>query len=237
MPPESPIHMPRNTQLPEQHRSADSKDIVRLGMGLVGTIAALVLGLLIASAKSAYDTQSNELTQLCADVGLLDRILAHYGPEAKETRDQLRSVAIRFYDGMWPKDSSASSGLEPSASSEALYDSIQRLSPKTDEQRAIQAAALNRATSLGQERWLMYARSGNSVPVAVLGVLILWLTILFVSFGLFAPRNATVLASLFVSALSVSCAILVIVNLYQPFEGLIQIPSAPLRELLARIGQ
>src|SRR5258706_2839022 len=80
--------------LPQQHLSAESKDIVRLGMGLVGTMAALVLGLLVASAKGSYDAQSSELTQMSANIVLLDRILAHYGPEAKQTRDMLRHETV-----------------------------------------------------------------------------------------------------------------------------------------------
>lgn len=223
--------------LPERHLSADTKDIVRLGMGLVGTLAALVLGLLIASAKGSYDTQNNELIQFSANVGLLDRILAHYGPEAKDTRGQLRTAALAVCDRMWPKDHSGRSGLMPSASSELVYDSIQRLSPKNDIQHSLQAQALNSANTVGQTRWLMYAQSASPLPLPLLMVLVLWLTIIFISFGLFAPRNTTVLASLFVSALSVSCAILLIVDLYQPFGGLIEIPSGPLRTIVAHLGR
>jgi len=67
--------------MPPSHLSDDSKDSVRLGMGLVATMCALVLGLLIASAKTYYDTQNAELTEMSAKVVLLDRMLAHYGPE------------------------------------------------------------------------------------------------------------------------------------------------------------
>jgi hypothetical protein len=63
--------------LPEHHLSTDSKDVVKLGMGLIGTMAALVLALLIASAKSSFDTQSNEVMEMSADFMLLDRTLAH----------------------------------------------------------------------------------------------------------------------------------------------------------------
>ena len=78
--------------LPEQHLSADSKDTVRLGIGVISTMAALVLGLLVASAKNFYDAQSSELTQMSANVILLDRVLAQYGPETKEARDLLRGA-------------------------------------------------------------------------------------------------------------------------------------------------
>jgi len=224
--------------LPQQHLSAESKDIVRLGMGLVGTMAALVLGLLVASAKGSYDAQSSELTQMSANIVLLDRVLAHYGPEAKQTRDMLRDETVRVRDRMWPKDHSGAAGLEPgSASAESVYDKIQQLSPNDNAQRSLQAQASSIANGLGQTRWLMYEQSASSIPLPLLSVLVLWLTIIFISFGLFAPRNATVVTSLFVSALSVSCAILLILEMYKPFEGLIQISSAPLRAALAHLGQ
>jgi hypothetical protein len=224
--------------LPPQHLSADSKDIVRLGMGLVGTLAALVLGLLVASAKGSFDTQSNEVTELSANVALLDRILAHYGPEATEARNLLRRAAVRIDDRMWPNDHSGPSGLAPgSATAESVYDKIQQLLPKDNAQRSLQVQAMSIANSLLQTRWLMYEQNASSVPLPLLVVLVLWLTIIFVSFGLFAPRNATVVASLFVSALSVSCAILLILEMYRPFEGLIQISGAPLRAALAHLGQ
>lgn len=221
--------------LPPQHLNADTKDVMKLGTGLVGTIAALVLGLLIASAKGSYDAQNNELTQLSANIGLLDRILAHYGPGAKDTRDELRGEAISMCDRIWPKDHSGPSA--PSASAESAYEKVQQLSPKDDAQRSLQVEALNLVKSVGQTRWLMYEQSSSSVPFPLLVVLVLWLTVIFVSFGLFAPSNATAIATLFVSALSVSCSILVILELYTPFEGLIQISSAPLHEVIAHLGQ
>lgn len=212
--------------------------IVRLGMGLVGTMAALVLGLLVASAKGSYDAQSNQFIQLSANIVVLDRILAHCGPEAKETRDMLRDETVRVRDRMWPKDHSGAAGLEPgSARAESVYDKIQQLSPNDNAQRSLQGQASSIANSLGQTRWLMYEQSVASIPLPLLAVLVLWLTIIFISFGLFAPRNATVVASLFVSAQSVSCAILLILEMYKPFEGLIQISSAPLYTALAHLGQ
>jgi hypothetical protein len=87
--------------LPPDHLSGDSKDVMKVGMGLVGTMTAILLGLLIASAKSFYDTQNNELTEMSAKVILLDRVLAHYGPEAKEARDVLRVAVTRLLDAMW----------------------------------------------------------------------------------------------------------------------------------------
>jgi hypothetical protein len=224
--------------LPQHHLSSESKDIVKLGMGLVGTMAALVLGLLVASAKGSYDAQSAELTQMSANIAMLDRVLAHYGTETKDTRDLLRGVVIRSLDGMWSKDRTSSSPMPPaSAGGESLYDKIQGLSPKNDAQRAFQGQAFSMAISLGQTRWLMYEQATTSVSMPLVVVLVLWLTVIFISFGLFAPFNGTVIASLFVSALAVSGAIFLILEMYEPYDGLIAISSAPLRAALAQLGQ
>lgn len=86
--------------LPQHHLSAETKDLVKLGMGIVATLSALVLGLLIAFGKDSFDVQSAEPTQLSAKVILLDRLLAHYGPEIEETRDLLRSLVRRILNQM-----------------------------------------------------------------------------------------------------------------------------------------
>ncbi|HVO26526.1 MAG TPA: hypothetical protein VMW56_23190 [Candidatus Margulisiibacteriota bacterium] len=222
--------------LPTHHLGADSKDVVKLGIGLVGTMAALVLGLLVASAKGSYDAQSSELIQMSANAALLDRILAHYGPETKEARALLRGVVVRLLDGMWSQDRLVSTA-PTAAGGEALYEKIQGLSPKDDNQRWVQTQALSMGMEFGRTRWLMYEQRSIGVSTPLLVVLVLWLTIIFVSFGVFAPPNATVIASLAVSALSVSGAIFLILEMYSPYSGLIQISSAPLRAALAHLGQ
>jgi hypothetical protein len=224
--------------LPQHHLSAESKDIVKLGMGLIGTMAALVLGLLVASAKSSYDTQGAEMTQLSANVAILDRILAHYGPETKESRDVLRETVIRVVSQIWAEDDASSGPASPkSAGGEVLYDKIQALAPKNDTQRTLQSQALSIAMDTGKLRQLMFAQGITAVSTPLLIVLVLWLTVIFISFGLFAPFNATVVSSLFVSALSVSGAIFLILDMYTPYRGMIAISSAPLQIALAQLGQ
>ena len=224
--------------LPEHHLSADSKHVVNLGMGLVATMAALVLGLLVSSAKNSFDTQSTELTEASAKIVLLDRVLAHYGPETKEVRDLVRSTVVRILDQMGSKDRTPHSQVEtPSADPEVLLDKIQGLSPKDDRQRSLQTEALSIIMSLGQNRWLQYEQTTTAVSVPLLVVLVFWLSVIFVSFGLFAPRNATVVASLLICALSVSGAILLILEMYTPYAGLIEVSDAPLRCALAHLGQ
>ena len=217
--------------LPEHHLGSDSKEIVKLGMGLVGTMAALVLGLLVASAKGSYDAQSTELTQMSANIGMLDRALALYGPETKEIRVLLRGAIGRMTDQMWSRNSP----VPPSAAGgEILFEKIQGLTPKNDPQRSLQSQALSIAVDIGKTRWLMYEQAITSVSLPLLVVLVLWLTVIFISFGLFAPFNATVVSSLLVSALSVSGAIFLILEMYSPYSGLIRISSAPLRAAISQ---
>jgi hypothetical protein len=225
------------TVLPEQHLRDESKDVVKLGMGLVGTMAALVLGLLIASAKTSFDAQSNELTEMSSKVVLLDRILAHYGPEAKEARDALRGTVVHNLDQMWPKESTISHEMvAPSVSNEILLEKVVGLTPKDEAQRLIQSQALGIMINLGQTRWLMYEQQATAVSMPLLVVLVFWIAAIFVSFGLFSPSNPTVIVSLFVSAFSVSCAIFLILEMYSPYGGLIRISSAPLRAAVAHLG-
>ena len=224
--------------LPEHHLSTESKDVIKLGMGLTATMSALVLALLISSAKSSYDTQRNELTQAAANIILVDRVLAHYGPETKEARDLLKLSVSGMIDRLWPNDGSGSAKLGPTtAGGELFFDKIQELTPQNDVQRSLQAEAVKMSIDIGQARLLLFEQGGRSIPMPFLVLLIFWVTIIFLSFGLFAPRNATVVATLFLCALSVSGAIFLILELDRPFAGLIQISSAPLRNAMVNIGK
>ncbi len=227
--------------LPEQHLSSESKDVVKLGMGLIGTMTALVLGLLIASAKSSFDTQRSGVSQLAANVTMLDRALAHYGPESKDARDMLRASLADLLRRTWPEENSepkpAGGKSWTEGKYEGLFEKIQELTPKTDVQRAAQAQALKTAIDLGQTRWSLAAQRGNSIPLPFLVVMVSWLTLLFASFSLFAPPNTTVIVTLLICALAVSSAIFLILELDRPLEGMIQISSEPLRTALERLGR
>jgi len=225
--------------LAEHHLSGDAKDVVRLGTGLIGTIAALVLGLLIGSAKSSYDTQSTQVKQLTANIVLLDNFLEQYGPETAGVRNLLRRGVNILSDRMWREsnsDPAKSAPFEASAASEAFYLKLQELSPQNDFQRSLQARAIQLSTDIAQTRLLLFAQMGNSIPMPFLVVLIFWLTIIFASFSLFAQPNAIAIGSLFIFALSAAGAIYLVLELGQPFAGLMQISSAPLRNALAPLG-
>jgi hypothetical protein len=224
--------------LPEHHRSGESRDLVKSGMALIGTMSALVLGLLVASAKSSYDVKRDAVTELAARVGLLDRVLTQYGPETKDIRDLLRAVVARGIDQMWQKSRSPSSGLaREDSGGNVVYARIGELSPKNDAQRALQQQASGIASEIAEERLLMFAKRGSSISIPFLVVVVFWLAVNFVSFGLFAPPNPTAVATLFICAISVACAVFLILEMDQPFQGLIQISDAPLREALEHLGR
>jgi hypothetical protein len=203
-------------------------------MGLVATMSALVLGLLVSSAKTFYDAQNAELTQMSADTVLLDRLLAHYGPEAEGARDALRVAVVESLDRIWPSTDTRTSGVPMTRLD--LLDKIQALSPKDDRQHSLQAQALGLAVGIGRTRWLMYQQLSVSVSKVLLAVMVFWLTVVFFSFGLFAPHNATSVVSLFAASLAVSGAILLILDMYTPYTTMMQISNAPIRSALAQLG-
>ncbi len=227
-------------RLPEHHLSTETENVIKLGMGLIATMAALVLGLLIATAKSAYETQDEAVKHTAARVLLLDHMLASYGPETKEVRELLRrTVAIRL-EAIWPEDRSQHARFDPNEASPAVHTieaRILQLSPKNDSQRWLQSEALRVDRDIMETRWLVAGALGSSVPVLFVVVVVFWLTILFGSFGLFAPRNATVIIVLFLCALSVAASIFLILEMDHPFDGLMKVSSAPIRYALSQLGR
>jgi hypothetical protein len=223
--------------LPQNHLSDESKNIVMIAMGLVATMTALVLGLLISSAKSSFDALSHELTGTLSDIILLDRTLALYGAETKEARDLLRNAVGNGLDLMEMKQVVDPARLTVSTrDTDSIFEKIQGLAAKDERQHSLKAEAASILREIRHTRWLMYEQRVASISVPMLVILVLWLTILFISFGLYAPANGTVVASLLVSAVSVSCAIFLILELYTPYHGLIKISDATLRAALAQLG-
>src|SRR5258708_24399973 len=144
--------------LPEHHLTTDTKDAVKVGMGLVATMAALVRGLVVVSTKGAYDSQKGEVTQMAAKIVFLDRVLANYGSETAQTRDLLRRSVASAINRMWPDSKiSQPAQLDPSATSgEEFFNSIQQLSPQNEAQRSLKSQAVQVTTEVGQMRWLLF---------------------------------------------------------------------------------
>jgi hypothetical protein len=226
--------------LPKHHLSKESQDLVRLGAGVIATITALVLGLLVSSAKSSFDAMNTRITQAGASAIVLDRMLAEYGPEAKNAREQLRRSVEESLHRIWPSEGAGESGtaaIERGGAIEAVQTGLRHLAPQDDAQRQLLAQAQQVARDVSQSRWMLIEEGQNELPNTFLVVLVLWLTLLFVSFGLFAPRNATAVIVLFICACSMSAAIFLVLEMNRPLDGLIKVSSAPMRKALEYLGR
>lgn len=223
--------------IPQHHFDPETRDLIKLGVGLIGTMSALVLGLLVASTKGSYDTKKSELAQMAGNAILLDRVLAHYGADAVEIRDALHSAIADMVGSNRTRNHLEQLDQAAPVGHEVIFDKIQNLVPHTDAQRTLQANAQSLAINLGQTRWLLFAQSGTSISTPFLVIVVSWLTVLYLSFGLFAPRNATAFITLVVSAMAVAGALFLILDLDHPFSGFMQIPDTPLRNALAALGK
>jgi hypothetical protein len=226
--------------LPGHHLSRETQDVVKLSAGMIATLTALVLGLLVSSAKSSFDAANNGIVQGGAKFILLDRALARYGPEAKPAREQLQRAVAGGIARVWPQEKTGVSALtafERSNGLELVQDALHELAPQNDAQRQALAQAQQLMGELSQSRWLLIEQEQNQLPLPLLLILVFWLTLLFVSFGLFAPPNVTVLTVLFVGACAVSVAIFLVIELNQPLEGFVKVSNAPLRNALQHLNQ
>ena len=226
--------------LPEHHLGPDSQDVVKLGIGMIATMTALILGLMTASAKSAYDGVDAGVKHAATGALALDRTLAAYGPETKSVRDLVRSAIEVSLDTRWPEERSRTAGIETAKATPSL-EGIEReildLSPQTDAQRWFKSQALALTSDILLTRWAVFGGSGSSVSTVFLVVVVFWLALIFGSFGLFAPRNATVMTVLVVCALSVAASVFLILEMDGAFGGMMKVSSAPLRFTLAHLSQ
>lgn len=225
--------------LSERQFSGDVKDVIKLGLGLIATMSALVLGLLVSTAKGSYDAKRTQLVQMSADLILVDRSLALYGSETRGARAALHDLVAELIDqihtlrGKLPKQGSSElrSGVAD------FYQMVRSLSPASEDQKSLKQEALSRSFDVAEIRALAVAKESSSIPTPFLVVLVFWLTILFAGFGLFAPPNLTAVMTLCVCALSASAALLLILDMDQPMTGLMQISIEPLRNALAVIDK
>jgi len=223
--------------LPEHHFEKESKDTVTVAIGLIATMTALVLGLVTASAKSAFDELDTAVRHGAADVLTLDRALARYGPEAAPIRAILKVVLQQRIDAMWGSDVARRDPMASARNGERISEALLALKPQTEEQKWLRDRALETSEELLKARWAVVNSTVSSIPTPFLVVLVFWLTITFASFGLFAPRNGTVIAALLVCTLSVAGAIFLILEMDSPFQGLIKISTEPMRYALSRLDQ
>jgi len=225
-------------RLPPHHVDKQTQNVVKLGMGTIATPMALVLGLLVGTAKASFDSMAKHTDEFAAKVVQLDHILGAYGPETAPIRRRLRTFMALKIDELWGTERPHRLPSENGVLLESALSRVLSLAPHDERQKALQSRALQLSADIGQTRWLLIEHTaGASIPGPFLVILVFWAGILFVSFGLFAPRHATAVVVLLVCALSIAAAIFIILEMDHPFSGVIRIPSGPARSALAHMGQ
>jgi hypothetical protein len=223
-------------RLPKDHLGADTKETVKLSMGLLATMAALLLGLLVASAKGSYDNARSQVIQMAAKVVFLDRVLTGYGPETAKARARLHEAVEETARRMRPIRTNTPVNLAPNAQTgNATYLAIQQLTPHDEMQRSLKAEATTLALDLGQIRTLLVAESISSISKPLLIVVSFWLVVIFLSFSLIAPHNTTATFALIVSAVAAATAIFLVLELDRPFSGLLRISNEPMLNVLSQL--
>ena len=225
--------------LPPRHLDPDSRDVLKLVMGLIATLSALVLGLLIAGAQSSYNTQAGALQKMAANIVELDHLLASYGPETAGPRRQVREVVIEMHDRIWKNGGVRREAIGGTRISQLgrFYAQLAVLSPRNDSQRFALSRALQLADDINLARLLLYEESRGSLSTPFLAVLVFWICALFLGFGLLARFQATLAMVLLVGAASVAVAIYLILELNAPYRGIIQLTDTPIRDALAQLGR
>jgi len=225
-------------RLPSHHLSSETQSAVTVSIAVIGTLSALVLGLMISAANSSFSARADEVRQLSLQLIRIERNLRRYGPEADNARAKLHAWATAKAQQLFPEE-----GQPPPSSQttiellEKVQDALLVLTPKDERQKYLHTLCLTLSSNLIQARWALEARSGHSIPIPFLVLLIFWLAIVFASFGLFAPANPTAMLALLLCALAVAGGIVLIEDLDNPGSGFIQIPSDSMRRALVEINR
>jgi hypothetical protein len=225
--------------LPDHHLKDDTLSTVKLATGLIATMSALVLGLLISSAKGSFDRINNELVESAARIVSLDRALADFGPETRDLRDIIKRNYTIKVELMTSGDTAQLAKLdtpEMMSETEHLHAIVWQLAPRDEAQRGLRTRALQLVNELASTRTLILLQKDGSIPMPLLGALVSWLIIIFAAFGVCAPRNYTTIGALLVCSLCASAAIFLILELDRPLDGFIRIPGAPLHAAIAHLG-
>jgi hypothetical protein len=223
-------------RLPEPHLNSETRTAVSVSMAVVGTLAALVLGLMISSASTSFRARTDAVESLAVDIIKLNRALQRYGPEAASARDTLQAYAQSKIHELSDRIEGAGLGLGALHILETINDQVLALRPNNDRERHIQGNALQLIDAISNARWLLVEKNSLAVPPQFMALLIFWLSLLFASFGLFAPRNTTVIITLLLCAVAISGGILMILELGNPTRGLIQPSVAPLNMAIGEIA-
>jgi Protein of unknown function (DUF4239) len=228
-------------RLQREHLEGESREVIKLGIGLTATVTALVLGLVTASAKTSFDAVDTAVKEAATKLLVIDRTLARYGPEAATLRVELKAVVEERVHMIWPTETARPLNLDPTASGKALrverlVDAIRALDTGDELKAALQARAAGLAEEVLEARWMAMAGTGSSVPALFLVVVMSWLTLIFAIYGMLAD-NRTAVVVLIVCAFSIGCALFLVLELDAPFNGLIRVAGEPLYYAIAHMNR
>jgi hypothetical protein len=221
--------------LPDHHLSPETRSVVSVSVAVVGTLSALVVGLLISTANSSFIAKTQEITDISADLIGLDRLARRYGPEAGDVRVLLRHYTAAKLHDLFPENSDQAADVENISTVsvlEELQDKILALTPADDRQRWLQAQSLQLTTAIAAARWQLAEQTVRGTPRPLLLLPMFWFSIVFASFGLFAPRNIITIITIFLCAMGVGSAIRMTTELQTPFSGLARVSNTPLLHAL-----
>ncbi len=229
--------------LPEMHRGKDTLKTVKLGIGMVITVTSLVLSLLIYSTKSNFDATETNVRAFAASIILLDRSLRAYGPDGNEAREVLSRYSDAALRNTWPEEFGQPELDAPVESLELggmlfrLHDMIRRFQPDDGYRREIAAECRTNIAEVERRRFFLTEQVRRTIPPLLLTGVIAWLAIIFLSFGLNAPRNPVVLLTMALCALAIASCIYLVDEMDRPITGIIKISSQSMREALTHLRE
>ncbi|CAN7153530.1 hypothetical protein LJR029_000121 [Caballeronia sp. LjRoot29] len=239
--------------LPEEHKAHETVQLLKLVVGMLVTFAALVLGLLTASSKTVFDTTTTDIRTYAAALIQLDDSLREYGPDADAVRQILRAYTAAAIASTWaheapPPGDYYQKWLAPGSGTDnldsrtlgAMLEQAQQdaraLKPADQFHQELADQALGQFDRLIQQRWKIVEEARGSASSPFDKILVFWLLVIFLCFGLIAPRNALALVLIMLGALSIASTVLVILDLDTPFTGTILVPSQSMRDALAYLN-
>lgn len=222
-------------RLPSGHRSRETVDTVKLGAGMLSVLASLVLGLLIATAKTTHDGTDTAMRGYAAELMLLDETFRDYGDEAAVPRGLLRQFTLRLLADYWPEEGTGAGEVPAGRLLEQVRETTRALAPVDAGQTWLRDQALSINVGLLRQRFLLIENAGPSVSPVILGILVVWITFIFATFGMSAPRNATVVVSFVICALAIGGAVFMILEMDEPLRGVMKISNWPIVNALGHM--
>lgn len=234
------VGMVLRPRLPGHHLSKDSLDVIKVAVGMIAAMSSLVLGLMTASVKGSFDLVDRQHRVFAARLIQLDDALRHYGPEAVDARVKLKQYVERVIAQDYTTAGDYRSSIEDSQAGDlldAVKDDIAAFGFKTDTQRRFGTEAAKLIDEIVSLRWALIEQAGGSIVPAFLVVLVCWITVIFVSFGIMAETNTTIVVALLLCSASIAGALFLIIEMDMPFNGIISISPKPITDTLRHLSR